>query len=712
MEIDREKALADVVKTIEDEYIALEKKAAQLGLNQPVVVAISSTSADIEPPTQDWNNQVGYSRFNVKFPFPALKVKSLQLLSANIPQANANIPNTACAFWYYRLNGYSGITPNSENLYYIRLLPSYYKQELLNTPEKYGYNQTFKNYPSLNTALNLSCANDPAYDNYIATNNIIVFQEAKIPFLPNEIGFNYNMTTNRFSMTGTNATTQYCYKEYSFDAVAYGIGDVVFEGIKVYKSLQNGNIGHLLTETDYWEQIYIPIVQEWDANTIYNADALVRYDGDLYQASVKNTNQSPTGVYTYSETYQYCQFQVVEYEGTLYTYIYPEQFNTFPTNTAFWTPTLYTNDQAYPAGFIASYDGSFYRALRPSMNVIPVDGDDWEEIGNFWNFGAPTISNRYLITGPADPNVALRQGTAKRQYTPYHLYETGEYVFHKGVKYTSIRQTKGSTPFQTTSATPYNNTFQYAVDDVVVSQGLFYIAVAIPPVGAYPSRLSNFWSLQSWAANQIGQVPIVSLSSISQKFDFYDPDLIVQGTFPVGIPPQPFNQTPKRLLNTILGFTFTGRFNPETYSNISQGAVGDLVPSSTLNDYNRLRPIPSYYVEVQPALLTDHPSYTTQTYTADGFCNLVYSSILRIYCNLIFAGTLDSNLLGIIPFNCGNLGITFANNYIDNHITKIQDEIYEMRVWFEDEYGEPYILTNNAVSTLMLKLTYKENPDI
>ena len=700
MEIDRDKALADVVSKIEEEYQALEEKAIRLGLNQPVIVALSSVDSEIEPNTQDWNDQVGYSQFSVRFPFPALKVKSLQLLSANIPQANTNIPNTACAFWYYRLNAYSGIVPNSENLYYVRLLPSYYKQELLNTPERYGYNQTFKNYASLNTALNLSCVSDPAFDNSL---NYLGAQPYNIPFLPSEVSFNYNATTNRFSLTGTNATSEYCYREYDFTTTTYALGDVVYEGTKTYKSLQNGNIGHLLTDTAFWKQVYLPIVQEWNANTIYNADALVRYGGQLYQASTRNTNQSPSGVYTYSEDYTYCQFQVVLYEGLLYTYIYPQPFNTLPTNTAFWTPTAYNAEQAYPTGFIVFNEGTLFKALRPVVDVIPVDGDDWEELGSFWNVGAPAISNRYLITGSQDPNVVLRQGTEQRQYNPYALYEANTILYHKGVKYISLFQNQNAPPFSIADAPAFVPTDQYQFNDVVVYGGNYYIAISIPPIGSYPSRLSPYWSIQRWEET-IGSVPIVSLSSISKKFDFYDVN-VVDNTFPVGIPPQPFNPTPKRLLNTILGFTFTGNINTDLYSNIQQGVVADLVPSSITNQYNRLRPVPTYFIE--PALLTDHPSYTTQTYTADGFCNLVYSSILKIYCNLIFAGTLDNNLLGIIPFNCGNLGITFANNYIDTRITKIQDEIYEIKIRFEDEYGEPYILTNNAVSTLMLKLTYE-----
>lgn len=701
MEIDRDKALADVVSKIEEEYNALDLKAERLGLNQPVIVAVSSTASTIEPYTQDWNDQVGYSEFNVKFPFPALKVKSLQLLSANIPQANTNIPNTACVFWYYRLNGYSGKVPNAENLYCVRLLPSYYKKELLNSPQLYGYNQTFKNYSALNTALALSVANDPAFNNY---KDYIGAQLYNIPFLPNEVSFSYDTISNRFSLTGTNATTEYCYREYS-NLTTYNNTAVVYQGTKTYKSLVNSNLGNLVTNTNFWTQIYLPIVQEWNASVIYDAGSLVRYSGQLYEASTRNTNQSPSGVYTFDGSYLYCRFQVVSYGGTLYTYINPIPTGSLPTLTQYWTPTSWSSLPTYPTGFITQYAGNFYKALRQNVDVTPTDGDDWEQLGSFWNAGAGTISNRYLITGSADPNVVLRQGTTQRQYNKYSLYEANTILYHNGVKYISQRQNQNAPPFLTTGATAYSTLTQYFTDNVVLYQGSYFIALTTPPIGEIPTRLGSYWSIQAWTTTS-DAVPIVSLSTISKKFDFYDAEL--QHTFPVGIPPQPFNPAPKRLLNSILGFTYSGRFDPQIYANIREGLVAELVPDSQLNQYNRLRPIPTYYAE--PTLLEAHPSYLTQTYTADGFCNLVYSSVLRIYCNLIFAGTIDNNLLGIIPFNCGNLGIAFASNYIDNKITKIQDEIYEMNVRFEDEFGEPYVLTNNAVSTLLLKLTYKEKP--
>jgi hypothetical protein len=60
----------------------------------------------------------------------------------------------------------------------------------------------------------------------------------------------------------------------------------------------------------------------------------------------------------------------------------------------------------------------------------------------------------------------------------------------------------------------------------------------------------------------------------------------------------------------------------------------------------------------------------------------------------------------MIDMNCGNLGIAFGNNFIDTKLTKIQSDVYSIYVELRDENGEPYYLTNNATTTLLLKLTY------
>ncbi len=157
-----------------------------------------------------------------------------------------------------------------------------------------------------------------------------------------------------------------------------------------------------------------------------------------------------------------------------------------------------------------------------------------------------------------------------------------------------------------------------------------------------------------------------------------------------------------------LGFTWDGQgmitnnINNYLTIPIQYGATAALF-------YNRLRPAPLYST-VTPSLLGGNTN--PFQYTADGYCNLVYSSIINIYTTIIGTSSVDTqrnaNLLGTIEMACGNLGIAFGNNYIDTKLTKIQTDIYSIYIELRDENGQPYYLTNNATSTFLLKLTYLE----
>jgi hypothetical protein len=184
--------------------------------------------------------------------------------------------------------------------------------------------------------------------------------------------------------------------------------------------------------------------------------------------------------------------------------------------------------------------------------------------------------------------------------------------------------------------------------------------------------------------------------------------------FPL-IPGQPSTPSPKRLLNTVLGFTFTGSFNPLVYSDINSTSEAAFTILKTNAPYiNLLRPVPRYVAITNPLELPEElGSVPTQalTYTADGYCNLVFSSVIYIYSTIVLGSSVDtqrtSNLLAVMPLACGNLGITFANNFIDNPMTKVSGDLYTVGIELYNEYAEPYYLTNNAVATFLFKMTYK-----
>jgi hypothetical protein len=186
----------------------------------------------------------------------------------------------------------------------------------------------------------------------------------------------------------------------------------------------------------------------------------------------------------------------------------------------------------------------------------------------------------------------------------------------------------------------------------------------------------------------------------------------VKPDFPEGIPGQPFNPEPERLLNSILGFTWNGIFVPSALTNLNTTIAGKSVLL-----YNRLRPVPNYEVVRNPALLGEPPdppptATVTRTYTAEGYANLVYSSIVNIYTNIVGGSTLDTvrntNLVATTSMNCGNLGIAFHGNYIDTPLQRVAGDINELTIELRDEVGEPFFLTNNAIMTATFKITYKD----
>jgi hypothetical protein len=160
-----------------------------------------------------------------------------------------------------------------------------------------------------------------------------------------------------------------------------------------------------------------------------------------------------------------------------------------------------------------------------------------------------------------------------------------------------------------------------------------------------------------------------------------------------------------------LGFTWDGTGMRTTNINSYYGTGIDFGGTLPLF-YNRFRVVPGYQAldSPPPVELGSGLVYTNNFYTADGYCNLVYSSIINIYTTIVGTSSVDTqrnaNLLAMIPLDCGNLGVAMVGNYIDNALTKIQGDIYSIYIELRDENGEPYYLTNNATTTLLIKLTY------
>jgi len=778
-------------------------------LNQPAFLSVNSANAT------SVSSQNGFSTFTVNMPRPILEVKTLQLLNAVIPLPTTCIPDTCCVFWYYRLSAYKGLAPNQDNLYYNRLLPSYYKPENIDNPLTYGWNKTFTTYADCATQLALAGTRDLALDNQTGIIGVLndpadyIFY--KIPFLPGDASITYNADYNKFQFTGNNVSLPFATTAWS-DSTTYAIGDVVFvqdantnPQRATYQSIQDDNLNHApidsaefppILNAAWWKQVYTDIVGEYDDTLFYREGSLAyspTTDPPGIYRALRDTRASggPLGDTTslvWDATTLYFTNDIVDVGGDLYVCVAPNKAIN-PTGVAapgFWNYWIWSGFTTYNYGayiYASGYNKWYKSLISNNIGNTPDNASYWKDLGQeAWELYEPTSDSpnyRYLATGFNDPNVLLNQGTGQRIWSPYALYEAGESVSYNGVDYYALKQNRNFVPFFNAGASNYIATKQYNIGDKVAyvpqnSATTFYYICIQANTGEIPSTGSAFWSQNVWGnavsnwnnstyytlgsqvkfggkyyesiqaaagknpaqnldywAERIwitGASPIVGLNAISQNLDMVenyigvDDFRYIDAPFPEGIPGQPFNPSPRRLLNSILGFTWNGQIpDPsilQTLVKYDAEVFGTraLIGNTGVTLYNRVRPIPPYVVQTQYAAeglgVTARPSTTSPTYTAEGYANLVYTSVVSIYSTIVSGSTVNTqrntNLLGIANMNAGNLGVAYYQNVIDDALKLFQNDIYTISIELRDEMDEPYYLTNNAVCSFTMKLTYKE----
>ena len=303
------KELQQIVDEADKTSVVKLETTYQSVLNQPSLIAISSTSA-LQPTAYTSSvSETSFNSFTVNLPRPALNVKSLQLLTVNAPQAQVNIPDNALCFWYYRLqtqniqwdewdsettyqvddnvsisdanfnifnswraknintnspptldnpdwiktSTFKYVSPNIFNLHCVRLLPSYYKDDLIPTGQSHGYNRTFTSYEDLATELlKATTTTDLSIVNGASPflQSITDAGEYTPATIPNDISITYNATKNKFICTG-------------------------------------------LRTNSYDEFVFIP---EWNLTTLYPVQSLVRYTPEGQEEQIF-VNTSPEQTY-------------------------------------------------------------------------------------------------------------------------------------------------------------------------------------------------------------------------------------------------------------------------------------------------------------------------------------------------------------------------------------------------------------------------------
>ncbi len=522
--------LEEVIKEIEQDQLfqrGITSKIFKSMLNQPSLVSINSANA---VKTESEN---GYYTFKVDFTRPILDVDTIQLLTTSIPQANASIPNTAITFWYYRLSQYSGTAPSLNNLYCVRLLPSYYKPEFINDPETYGWNKTFNSYPRLRDELVKSCERDLGYDNLEIlkdSENPQPYQYINFPILPGDISITYNSTYNKFQMTGN--TTKLATAEWS-NATTYALGSVIYyisNRTYTYTSLQNGNLNQNPESSPlWWKRTYNEIVAPWKSTSRYEFLNIVQSGGVLYRATRDSLNNPPPNV-TYWENFSaisptpiiynylitgYDDPNVAKRQGELFqmpynpSHYYQTADRVFTANrvfqalteTSIYTPGNIDQDDetkpiVYNAGVyrrrVANQPVQNWTILTPNPTNVPI----WSQY-QAYRVGDLVYDNdlmfKCLIANTnAEPTANLSNGTWILQAQhPYNatewqevanLYNFGDCAYFFGTLWMANQSTDVSPSEPTWTAVGrkvwqnfnYDNGAEYYQNDVVYFNGRYY----------------------------------------------------------------------------------------------------------------------------------------------------------------------------------------------------------------------------------------------
>lgn len=314
--MDKEQAIQNILNDLE--YQPLQKsRTFQAYLNQPELISLSSTNAEIQSAPINPQTNNSYYNFTVNLPRPAINAKSLQLLKAIIPQAQCSIPDYSLVFPYYYLrtvpideNGtlFFIDTPQYYNLLFIRLLPSYYKPELINLSttenfDKFGWNRTFNDYEELLTEINKACVNDPIYDYGDGA------EPSYFHYIPENVSFIFDTTLNKFVFRGLKISTPNVYNLWDFDLI-YNVNDIVlYDGI-VYICLQYNsetlpsanpaywkNISQYFTEFPHFKAYFVAGYQDPNVKTLLKDIQIDSTDYDAYLAT-----SIPGNIYVENQT--------------------------------------------------------------------------------------------------------------------------------------------------------------------------------------------------------------------------------------------------------------------------------------------------------------------------------------------------------------------------------------------------------------------------
>jgi hypothetical protein len=251
--------------------------------------------------------------------------------------------------------------------------------------------------------------------------------------------------------------------------------------------------------TNYYQMQYIPA----DINIFFNSSTKNKFIMEGLNTAAPLFAYSAADTYAAGTTYDAGNY--VTYAKSVYRSLLDGNVGNTPDASPTWwsfvTDRLVQDFVAYTPYYSGQYVVSGDTIYQANANI-------WQ--GSFSSLDgwvAPTTEYyyRYLVTGYADPNVVLNQGTGLRQWSPYGLFEYGDLVQYQGVGYAATKQNKGFLPFyipnQTTNA--YSAGTTYAIGDYVYNSTRWYVCIKATtgnaPTGAYTNN--QWWRFIEWSPN-------------------------------------------------------------------------------------------------------------------------------------------------------------------------------------------------------------------
>lgn len=376
---------------------------------------------------------------------------------------------------------------------------------------------------------------------------------------------------------------------------------------------------------------------------------------------------------------------ILDWYGTVFNLVAPFQplysYNVGQANTGVLT-TLYTYGTTTPTGYQIQY------ANLPQNNIP-------EETSFRKQFLHPVR----LLPSWTPPELYGTQYGYNRTFTDYSDLVTE-------INKATVQDYEfSSSPFVPKSPSFTNVHPSYLPNDILFNYNATYNKIQMTGLQAYIDSNGNptpnpvdpngnpnlfqYWYIP--AGNEDINLFDLSGSSIlienyagfARQLKIDTKNIFVQGLLRQGQPYFPY-----RTLNLRLGFTYSG----------------------LIADYNTF--VETAYLLRPPEGITVAPAMndTTATLTFNSYPDLVYTANVYVYTNVVAGSTQDTNnntgLLAVIPMNTPNLGVGFYSSVINTPLTKIANEIYQLRFTMLTDTGEPFFLPNSAIVNLEIQMNY------